>query len=371
MAKMNILFFYVVLHLLSYSITSVRARCASKPSPPKPACTNPSVRKEWRSLSEVERASWIDAVQCLAKLPNSGKFQQVVFPSDIAAYNSSGSWYDDFVYMHMDLNHRIHITGLFLPWHRWYIHVYEKTLREECGYTGVAPYWNWASDASDVYGSSIFDPNPKNGLGGWGNLSNDVEVYDGGFADFKLSYPVPHQLRRNFTLQPYIGLPSDYFPDPEIYANETFTQSEVDYMINNFVGDYKGFQKYFESFSGAHASVHLIIGGDMSGSCPSSAPRDCVGGPTFSANEPIFWLHHAMVDKVFHDWQKANSANAGIFFGGSVEMIENITIYNEYPNGGPAFLNLDSTMPANGLFEEATIGDVIDTTSGILCYTYE
>jgi len=98
-----------------------------------------------------------------------------------------------------------------------------------------------------------------------------------------------------------------------------------------------------------------------------------------------------MVDKVFHDWQKANSANAGIFFGGSVEMIENITIYNEYPNGGPAFLNvstrlkaiilysrkltpwvqLDSTMPADGLFEEATIGDVIDTTSGILCYTYE
>ena len=57
-----------------------------------------------------------------------------------------------------------------------------------------------------------------------------------------------------------------------------------------------------------------------------------------------------MVDKVFHDWQKANSANAGIFFGGSVEMIENITIYNEYPNGGPAFLNVSTRLKVTILY---------------------
>ena len=32
---------------------------------------------------------------------------------------------------------------------------------------------------------------------------------------------------------------------------------------------------------------------------------------------------------------------------------------------------LGSTMPADGIFLEVTIGDVMDTTSGILCYVYE
>lgn len=32
---------------------------------------------------------------------------------------------------------------------------------------------------------------------------------------------------------------------------------------------------------------------------------------------------------------------------------------------------LGSTMPADGIFPEVTIGDVMDTTSGILCYVYE
>lgn len=47
-----------------------------------------------------------------------------------------------------------------------------------------------------------------------------------------------------------------------------------------------------------------------------------------------------MVDKVWYDWQTANSANAGIFYGGSVQMIDNATIYAEYPNGGPPMLSV-------------------------------
>ena len=38
---------------------------------------------------------------------------------------------------------QIHFTGQFLPWHRWFIHVFEETLKNKCGYKGVSPYWNW------------------------------------------------------------------------------------------------------------------------------------------------------------------------------------------------------------------------------------
>ncbi|KAJ3781625.1 Di-copper centre-containing protein [Lentinula aff. detonsa] len=344
-------------------------------------CTDPSVRKEWRTLTKDERAEWIGAVKCLSELPHDSALTPSVHPDDIAPLNTSSSYYDDIVYVHMDLNHLvgfpIHFTGLFLPFHRWYVQVYEYALKEKCGFKGASPYWNWAEgetriDAPNFFNSTVFqDFDPISGLGGWGNLLNDAQVPNGAFSDFKLSYPSYHTLRRNFTLQPYIGQDPTLFTEPYLYANTSFTQSEVDKMVSGFVGDYKGFQTYLEAFEGAHSSVHLIMGGDLGGTCPSTAPPDCTPGPTFSANEPLFWMHHAMVDKVWFDWQNANPANADIFYGGSVQMIDNGTIYNKYPNGGPPMLSLDSVIPADGMFQESTIEAVINTTTGLLCYIYD
>jgi len=137
------------------------------------------------------------------------------------------------------------------------------------------------TDAPDVYNSPLFtlDRDSASGLGGWGDPSNDFQVPTGGFSDFHLSYPSSHIVRRNFTLQPFIDdTDTGFFPNPDLYANATFTQDEVDYMVNNFVGDFVGFQKYMEGFQvsffsifcmhtstwhdqGAHGAVHFILGG--------------------------------------------------------------------------------------------------------------
>ncbi|THU85700.1 Di-copper centre-containing protein [Dendrothele bispora CBS 962.96] len=341
----------------------------------KASCTNPAVRREWRTLSTEERADWIAAVNCLAKLPHDEALTPFVKPSGIVGVNSSSSYYDDIVYIHMDLNTIIHFTGMFFPFHRYYVQKYEDALRSQCGFNGVSPYWNWAQDAADVYNSPLFtiDRNSSSGLGGWGDPSNDFQVPTGGFSDFHLSYPSPHIVRRNFTLQPWIDeTDPGLFPTPATDANATFTQDEVDYMVNNFVGDFVGFQKYMEGFEGPHGAVHFIVGGDLGGKCPASfGSDDCGGGPTFSANEPIFWLHHAMVDKVWYDWQHANEANGNMFEGGSVQQIDNATIYNEYPTGSAPYLTLNSTIHGDGIFENAVVSDVISTTDGILCYIYE
>ncbi|KAF3037027.1 hypothetical protein E8E11_005851 [Didymella keratinophila] len=44
--------------------------------------------------------------------------------------------YEDFVAQHVNQTIAIHGTGDFLSWHRYFVHGYEKALREECGYTG-------------------------------------------------------------------------------------------------------------------------------------------------------------------------------------------------------------------------------------------
>ncbi|KAK0455468.1 Di-copper centre-containing protein [Desarmillaria tabescens] len=336
-------------------------------------CKHPAVRKEWRALSSRERAEWIAAVNCLATLPHDESLTPMVRPGDIVGVNASSSYYDDIVYMHMDMNHKIHFTGLFLPWYRWYVQKYENALKDKCGYKGTSPYWNWAADSNNVKMSTIFDLDPKSGLGGWGLPSQDVHVQDGGFGvytTFRLSYPSYHPLRRNFTIRPFVGLPLEFFPDQELLANSSFTPEVVRDLVYGYVGDFKGFQTKFEFFTGAHGSVHEIFGGDLGGICPSDSTI-CQPGPTFSANEPIFWLHHAMVDKVWYDWQNANELNARAFEGGSVQMIDNITVYKEYSNGGPPNLHMDSVTTGEGLFDEFIIRDVISTTDGILCYSYE
>jgi tyrosinase len=67
-------------------------------------------------------------------------------------------------------NGGIHNVGVFLPWHRLTVWTYESVLRNECGYTGAQPYWDYTLDTPEKGGrfnsSPIFDP--VYGFGGGG-----------------------------------------------------------------------------------------------------------------------------------------------------------------------------------------------------------
>lgn len=117
---------------------------------------------------------------------------------------------------------RAHDTAAFLPWHRYFIHVYEKALREQCAYSGPltyvhnpelqiriaeypSRYWDWSLDWEDVTLAPVWDT--ILGFGGDGN-EKDLEsvhghcVTDGPFARLKVLYvekfPYPHCLSRGF-----------------------------------------------------------------------------------------------------------------------------------------------------------------------------
>ena len=97
-----------------------------------------------------------------------------------------------------------------------------------------------------------------------------------------------------------------------------------------------------------------------------------------------------MIDKIWYDWQCRDPVNANSFFGGSVQQVGSLDEYNQYPSGSSPYLSvstcqfrprdlihldrfvqLNSTMPADGMFPEVAIGDVMNTTGGYLCYVYE
>jgi tyrosinase len=61
--------------------------------------------------------------------------------------------------------------------------------------------------------------------------------------------------------------------------------------IKTYGGTFTGFQSLLEST--VHAGTHIAVGGNMGG---ASSPTD-----------PLFWLHHAFIDKIWADWQATPS----------------------------------------------------------------
>jgi tyrosinase len=75
----------------------------------------------------------------------------------------------------------IHGTGTFLPWHRYALSLYEDALRDECGWKGGQPYWDWHLDTPEAGGewlkSPIFDP--VSGFGGNGKKVDSAALPNG------------------------------------------------------------------------------------------------------------------------------------------------------------------------------------------------
>lgn len=145
-------------------------------------------------------------------------------------------------------------------------------------------------DAADFYHATIFNCSTFDGLGTWGDPANDFQIFDGGFKDIRVAYPVPHNIRRNYTNQPFIagrsGPPSSPPVDSlSLMMNTSFTREVLDSIVNSFVGDYINFQQTLENFSGPHSPVHLIFGGDMGVTCPFGlAAPVCYPGPKWAPN---------------------------------------------------------------------------------------
>lgn len=112
------------------------------------------------AFSTAEKKDYIKAVQCLAKLPP--KFPKSVCPG-------CQNRFDDFVATHIRQTFSVHNTGNFLPWHRYFTYAYEKTLRDECGYKGYQPYYNWPKWSDDPTKSPLLDGS-ETSLGGNGVL---------------------------------------------------------------------------------------------------------------------------------------------------------------------------------------------------------
>ncbi|KAK5659836.1 hypothetical protein OQA88_13299, partial [Cercophora sp. LCS_1] len=205
-------------------------------------CTSPKVRKDWAKASDAEKQSYINAVLCLAETPS-----RLNIPTH-------STLYDDFGYVHAQLStpQRIHGEPVFLPWHRYFVQVYEDALHA-CGYTGPAMYWDWTVDWAAPSKAAVWDP--VLGFGGNGsaedaaNNADMMRVVDGPFRNLRPTYKdrlvLPHYLSRDWLR----GFPEAGQPEMIGIAYGPAAMEEV-----NSWTEYEKFQPALES--SPHGAVH-------------------------------------------------------------------------------------------------------------------
>ncbi|KAI4626617.1 hypothetical protein J4E83_003769 [Alternaria metachromatica] len=327
---------------------------------------NASVRKDWAIMSAKERKAYISAVQCMFDAPSQ---------SDPTLVPGAKTRYDDFVAQHINQTLTIHGTGNFLSWHRYFVHGYEKALREECGYKGYQPYWNWFAHTDDLTKHPVFDGSATsmggdgeyvkhNGsAGGKGTIALPSGagggcIKDGPFKNLQINLgPVSPAMAGEVPVKsPLEWNPRCAKRDLTSYASSTWMTFENLYNVTlgtasknvgRFQDELQG--RFPDGFLGMHGAGHFAIGGD--------------GGDVFSSpNDPAFFLHHAMVDRVWWLWQALHLDQAKSVAG-------TITIFNQPPSRDA---RLDDPIEMNYLnLDPTTIEDMMSTLDGEpLCYIY-
>ncbi|KAG8791499.1 hypothetical protein FRC12_009030 [Ceratobasidium sp. 428] len=321
-------------------------------------CKNPEVRKEWRDMSDAQKKEFIRAVKCLGGKPHNSKLAPSGATSGIPPMNKRASYYDDFVYAHMDSNVKDHFTGLFLPWHRWYLHWLEKALKDECGFQGTLPFWDWSRDTKNgIEASPVFNSSKIYGLGTLGSNATNYTVTDGAFGTVFRAYPTPHVVTRQYNAYPFKKQVFPFeFSKPDMPATDSFTPEALQKVVKGSRGNYTDFAYNIDGVraQGMHNAAHLMMGGDLA-------------NPLVSPNDPMFYMHHANLDRIWALWQNYNWQNKNAYGGG---LTQNLPEYDTYPVGAPPAANKTCYLPTVGLSDPVQVKDVMDMENGYLCYKY-
>jgi len=284
-------------------------------------CSNPKVRVEWRNMQPQQRKAFVNAIVCLWDAPPRGI-------SGGAARNR----YEELVWVHQQMVGKVHQSGMFLVWHRYYTHLFGRMLREECGYPGAYPFpwWDETRDAGNFAASGLFTseyfgalPQINNGQG--------TCVTNGPFAG------------RRIHIGPGSGNQDRCLSRGE---NRDLTR-QVSAAFVNSCNSRSTFAQMRECTEyGPHAYGHNGIGPVMAD--VASSPSD-----------PTFFMHHAFVDRNFWKWQSQAEARWSDIYACAA------------PTNPCPVLGLDTVISSMGLRPDVRVRDVLDAEGAWLCYTYD
>jgi hypothetical protein len=160
-------------------------------------------------------------------------------------------------------------TNHFLPWHRMFVFFFEQIIREVSGRPDFAlPYWDYTSS----------DP-LKRGI-------MPIQFRQSTDPVFGVLY------RSNRTSLANTGQRIDK-NQPTDQMDITAAMAATAYST---VGTVQGFCRAIDS--GIHGRIHVLVGTSTN-----------MGAVPYAARDPLFWVHHATIDRMWASWNARGFLN--------------------------------------------------------------
>jgi tyrosinase len=215
------------------------------------------IRLGVHNLDAAQVAAFRDSYRQMMAISDNRGYQY------LAGLHGAPSWC---CWHHQHNAHSAQGVQLFLPWHRAYLYTWEMAMRDRV--PGVTlPWWDW----------TLGTPR-QNGLPAIFTEPTGADGQPNPLLGFRINLPqatppVMHTTSRS----PH---PSDGLP----------TQADVGLCLA--ATDWTDFNFALEDM---HDRVHGWVSGDMG----------VIGTAAF---DPIFWSHHAMIDRIWSLWQARNGS---------------------------------------------------------------
>ena len=149
---------------------------------------------------------------------------------------------------------------LFLPWHRAYLVYFDRAAREQ-NPAAILPWWDWTTDESHTNGLPV------------AYRTGDESLTSGPVPEIPPSQPARRTARN--------PRPPGILPTPE----------QVESLLQ-----LTSFEDFSNQLQSVHDGVHIWVRGDM-------------GSVATAAFDPVFWAHHAMIDRIWYLWQLRHGVN--------------------------------------------------------------
>lgn len=312
----------------------------------------PRIRKNVKDLTAAEKQDYVDAILKLKSTPSP--------------YSPEYSYYDQLIVFHREAvnysagteHHVAHAHPSILPWHRKMVLLFEDALREVSGKDITVPYWDWTDPEST---QAVFS---ESFMGTQGDPSQEYALTNGPFRKDAWAVTVfsDDPTGRSMTPHPYLVRATGHYDadvNPDIHLPTT-EEVETGLRIPNYdvapwntLSDRsKSFRNYLEGFDPdrpgyfhMHNMVHTWVAGHFT--LENGEVRfGTMAAPDISPNDPVFFVHHANVDRVWAQWEELHPGVytdvSGHGSGRDVPMYP----FSVYP---------DDRMSAHGLTPEALL----------------
>ncbi|NJR38934.1 MAG: tyrosinase family protein [Leptolyngbyaceae cyanobacterium CSU_1_4] len=280
--------------------------------PKFPSSSSLQVRKNVTYLTKSEKKAFTTALKTL---------KNTIPP------NATLSIYDQFVLQHvltMGFRKRLGATGAaqgnpahsypaFLPWHRQFLRQFETAL-QAIDPSVTIPYWDWTDPkALDIILQDDFlGPRGKGTLieiPGKGRFEGGIVnsgLYDNWNLNENIHFDTVNMTTLGTKLLRFVAMPPCPYPIPQNDVNALMQTHNYEIFNALIEGAVTLSNNQFIPGWALHACAHSVIGGslvDPKNSMRQTRILGTMDSIPSSPYDPIFWLNHANVDRLWATWQ--------------------------------------------------------------------